>query len=480
MGGEDAGTHLLLRTSNARRRVDLSASVMLFRSRWMLAMNASRAASMVDTRAIGVKDLNDDGDDHDDAKRAARRIVVSAESTSTDARATRGFIRSARDRVAAVVFESVVKVVRALLSRPSRAREMEEEVGSATTRADEASAAASSPDEADAFADANPAAPLRANAGGPAFAFAGADDPSLDDDEWLSRALAAAHTAGLVADPDAVAARLSEVTLRGGSPPRADDDVTAPTPSPPPPSVPRLLPGWTAWQGDRTLLVDNYDSYTFNLYHLIAAVDGVPPAVIRNDAIAWRRLRPAVESRHFARVVLSPGPGTPENPDDIGVCADLLRDAVRTPILGVCLGHQALAAAHGGRVVRAPVPMHGRVHRLRHEDPEGLFAGVPSGAARDARRAVSQPRGGRGDVSKVSARDGVDGRGGRRRGGRAGERIAGERRRRSKRGRDHGGVAPRKAAPRRAVPPGERVFELRRGRVPKFRQHGGRSLVNAR
>ena len=331
-----------------------------------------------------MKDLNDDGDDHDDAKRAARRIVVSAESTSTDARATRGFIRSARDRVAAVVFESVVKVVRALLSRPSRAREMEEEVGSATTRADEASAAASSPDEADAFADANPAAPLRANAGGPAFAFAGADDPSLDDDEWLSRALAAAHTAGLVADPDAVAARLSEVTLRGGSPPRADDDVTAPTPSPPPPSVPRLLPGWTAWQGDRTLLVDNYDSYTFNLYHLIAAVDGVPPAVIRNDAIAWRRLRPAVESRHVARVVLSPGPGTPENPDDIGVCADLLRDAVRTPILGVCLGHQALAAAHGGRVVRAPVPMHGRVHRLRHEDPEGLFAGVPSGAARDA------------------------------------------------------------------------------------------------
>ena len=135
---------------------------MLFRSRWMLAMNASRAASMVDTRAIGVKDLNDDGDDHDDAKRAARRIVVSAESTSTDARATRGFIRSARDRVAAVVFESVVKVVRALLSRPSRAREMEEEVGSATTRADEASAAASSPDEADAFADANPAAPLSA------------------------------------------------------------------------------------------------------------------------------------------------------------------------------------------------------------------------------------------------------------------------------------------------------------------------------
>ena len=264
----------------------------------MLAMNASRAASMVDTRAIGVKDLNDDGDDHDDAKRAARRIVAGAESTSTDARATRGFIRSARDRVAAVVFESVVKVVRALLSRPSRAREMEEEVGSATTRADEASAAASSPDEADAFADANPAAPLRANAGGPAFAFAGADDPSLDDDEWLSRALAAAHTAGLVADPDAVAARLSEVTLRGGSPPRADDDVTAPTPSPPPPSVPRLLPGWTAWQGDRTLLVDNYDSYTFNLYHLIAAVDGVPPAVIRNDAIAWRRLRPAVESRH--------------------------------------------------------------------------------------------------------------------------------------------------------------------------------------
>jgi para-aminobenzoate synthetase len=374
VGGEDAGTHRLLRTSNARRRVDLSASVMLFRSRWMLAMNASRAASMVDTRAIGVQDLMNDGDDHE-----AHR-----QSTSTDARACDASSEPARDRDAAVVSGPVVEGVRALLGAPSRAHEMEEEVGSATTRADEASAAASSSDEACAFADANPAAPLRANAGGPAFAFAGADDPSLDDDEWLSRALAAAHTAGLVADPDAVAARLSEVTLRVGSPPRADDVVPAPAASPPSPSVPRLLPGWTAWQGDRTLLVDNYDSYTFNLYHLIAAVDGVPPAVIRNDAIAWRRLRPAVDSRHFARVVLSPGPGTPENPDDVGVCADLLRDAVRTPILGVCLGHQALAAAHGGRVIRAPVPMHGRVHRLRHDDPEGLFAGVPSGAARDA------------------------------------------------------------------------------------------------
>ena len=277
------------------------------------------------------------------------------------------------------------------------------------------------------------------------------------------------------------------MTLRGGSPPRADDDVTAPTPSPPPPSVPRLLPGWTAWQGDRTLLVDNYDSYTFNLYHLIAAVDGVPPAVIRNDAIAWRRLRPAVESRHFARVVLSPGPGTPENPDDIGVCADLLRDAVRTPILGVCLGHQALAAAHGGRVVRAPVPMHGRVHRLRHEDPEGLFAGVPSGAARDADgRQLTVVRYHSLVVDAetfpkcLRATAWTDEEGGDGGGGGAGERIAGERRRRSKRGRDHGGVAPRKAAPRRAVPPGERVFELRRGRVPKFRQHGGRSLVDAR
>jgi anthranilate synthase component 2 len=118
------------------------------------------------------------------------------------------------------------------------------------------------------------------------------------------------------------------------------------------------------------LLIDNYDSFTWNLYHYLGEL-GAEVRVARNDALdvtAALALRPA-------GIVISPGPGTP---DDAGITLELIRAAAgRLPILGVCLGHQAIAQVHGARIVRAPVPMHGKVSRIEH-DGTGLFAGLPS------------------------------------------------------------------------------------------------------
>jgi para-aminobenzoate synthetase len=122
----------------------------------------------------------------------------------------------------------------------------------------------------------------------------------------------------------------------------------------------------------KTLLVDNYDSFTFNLYQLCAQVTGAPPLVVRND-IAWAEL----EALDFDAVVLSPGPGRPEREADFGVCTRLLRLGT-VPVLGVCLGHQGLGHVHGARVEHAPEVMHGRTSPIFHNGT-GLFAHVPQG-----------------------------------------------------------------------------------------------------
>ena len=122
----------------------------------------------------------------------------------------------------------------------------------------------------------------------------------------------------------------------------------------------------------RTLLIDNHDSFTYNLFHHLAEVNGQEPEVVLNDDPRWHPARLA----EFDNVVLSPGPGHPERPADFGICREVLRRG-GLPVLGVCLGHQGIAALYGGRVRRAPEPFHGRVSPVLH-DGTGLFAGLPS------------------------------------------------------------------------------------------------------
>ncbi|MEE1782376.1 aminodeoxychorismate synthase component I [Streptomyces sp. SP17BM10] len=122
----------------------------------------------------------------------------------------------------------------------------------------------------------------------------------------------------------------------------------------------------------RTLLVDNYDSFTFNLYHYLARVNGSEPVVIRNDDPSWDLSRLS----GFDNVVLSPGPGDPARAADFGICRDIVERG-ELPLLGICLGHQGAALLHGGTVTRAPEARHGRTSPVLH-DGTGLFHGLPS------------------------------------------------------------------------------------------------------
>jgi para-aminobenzoate synthetase len=121
----------------------------------------------------------------------------------------------------------------------------------------------------------------------------------------------------------------------------------------------------------RTLLVDNHDSYTYNVFHLLAAASGSEPVVVNNDAVSWRVL----SRSDFDAIVLSPGPGRPERWHDFGVCRDILRYS-EIPVLGICLGHQGIGNLLEGGVGSAPMAMHGRLSRVRHDDT-GIFKGVP-------------------------------------------------------------------------------------------------------
>jgi len=118
----------------------------------------------------------------------------------------------------------------------------------------------------------------------------------------------------------------------------------------------------------RVALIDNYDSFTFNLVHYLGEL-GADVAVWRNDEITVEETLAGEPDA----IVLSPGPCTP---NEAGICVDLVRVASgSTPILGVCLGHQAVGQAFGADVVRAPTPMHGKVSRIAH-NARGLFRGL--------------------------------------------------------------------------------------------------------
>jgi anthranilate synthase component II len=133
------------------------------------------------------------------------------------------------------------------------------------------------------------------------------------------------------------------------------------------------------------LLIDNYDSFTYNLVQYFAMLDE-DVRVVRNDEVTPAQ----VEALKPERICLSPGPGDPEG---AGITLEVVRRlAGKVPILGVCLGHQAIARAHGARIVRAPTVMHGKVSVILHEGG-GLHSGIPSGfaATRYHSLAVDEP-----------------------------------------------------------------------------------------
>ncbi len=122
------------------------------------------------------------------------------------------------------------------------------------------------------------------------------------------------------------------------------------------------------------LIIDNYDSFVYNLYQYFGDL-GANPKVVRNDAISIGEITKLAPEK----IVLSPGPGNPTNRADFGVCMDILgavsEKKLNCPVLGVCLGHQGIIAHFGGKIVRAPKPMHGKTSEITH-DGNGLFAGI--------------------------------------------------------------------------------------------------------
>ena len=117
------------------------------------------------------------------------------------------------------------------------------------------------------------------------------------------------------------------------------------------------------------VLIDNYDSFTYNLVHYLGEL-GATCEVFRNDKISVDE----VLKKKPKGIVLSPGPCTP---NEAGICLELIAKAgAKIPLLGVCLGHQAIGQAYGGKVIRAPVPMHGKLSTITHKD-KGVFKGLP-------------------------------------------------------------------------------------------------------
>jgi len=132
------------------------------------------------------------------------------------------------------------------------------------------------------------------------------------------------------------------------------------------------------------LVIDNFDSFTYNLVQYLGEL-GAAPAVYRNDAISIGE----IEALQPERILISPGPGRPEH---AGISPEVIRVfAPRVPLLGVCLGHQAIGVAFGGAVVRAPRPVHGKTSMIEH-DGRGLFAGLrgPFAAGRYHSLAISE------------------------------------------------------------------------------------------
>lgn len=122
---------------------------------------------------------------------------------------------------------------------------------------------------------------------------------------------------------------------------------------------------------NKTLLIDNFDSFTYNLYQIIGELGG-NPAVIRNNQLSLNK----VIHGKFSRIVISPGPGSPEDPAYFGNCREIiLKLGGSIPILGICLGHQGIISSYGGRIIPAGTIKHGKQSRIRH-DGKFIFKNV--------------------------------------------------------------------------------------------------------
>ena len=118
------------------------------------------------------------------------------------------------------------------------------------------------------------------------------------------------------------------------------------------------------------LLIDNYDSFTYNLYHYLLEV-GAAVEVVRNDAVSVD----SIAKKHYEGIIISPGPCSPT---EAGICLDLIKTLhTTTPILGVCLGHQAIGQALGAQVVRGDKPMHAKISTIHHLNNSALFKDIP-------------------------------------------------------------------------------------------------------
>lgn len=124
------------------------------------------------------------------------------------------------------------------------------------------------------------------------------------------------------------------------------------------------------------LILDNYDSFTYNLYQMVQAQTDEPVVVHRNNALDWAGLL----QLHPSRIILSPGPGHPARPSDFGLCQTVIErhNELRCPVLGVCLGHQGLIHLSGGSVVPAPDIVHGKTSPVRILKPHPLLEGLPN------------------------------------------------------------------------------------------------------
>lgn len=122
----------------------------------------------------------------------------------------------------------------------------------------------------------------------------------------------------------------------------------------------------------KTLIIDNYDSFTYNLYQMIGIVNGDEPIVIKNDTHSLLEIL----QLDFDNIVLSPGPGHPENIKDFGICSALIEHA-HVPILGICLGHQGIVHYFGGEIIHAPNPIHGQRSKIIHQE-DVIFTNIPT------------------------------------------------------------------------------------------------------